>query len=309
MSLEPLLHTILVPGPARTYDTPAAWWRDHHAATSAFARPIDRAIVGATRVDVLGFAFAGGYRAALQSMVPALPDDRLASFAATEEQGAHPRSLRTTLAPAEDGGFVLDGEKRWVTLGPDGGEILVVARLAEPAAERPTLRVVRVEAQAPGVTITPLPHAAFVPEIPHASVRLEHVRVAPSAILAGDGYDAYLKPFRTIEDVHVHAALWAWLAATGVRHGFPRDLVARAAALVVGARALADTSPSDASVHVALGGIVEESKVLAAAFESAWSLAPTDARARWERDRVILGVAGKARAQRFEKAWESLRRV
>lgn len=307
MSLEPVLRAILVPASPRSFDSPAAWWREHHAETHALARPIDRAIVGATLVDALGFAFAGGYAAALQSMVPSLPGDRLASFAATEEQGAHPRSIQTTLTPAEGGGFVVDGQKRWVTLGPDGGEILVVARLAEASAERPTLRVVRVDAHADGVTITPLPHAAFVPEIPHASVRLERVRVDADAILPGDGYDAYLKPFRTIEDVHVHAALWAWLAATGVRHGFPRELVARATALVVGARALAEASPSEPSVHVALGGIVEESKALVAAMEGAWALVPEGLRARWERDRVILGVAGKARAQRFEKAWTSLR--
>lgn len=332
MTLERLLRLCLAPESALTYESPSAWWRDHVAQTEGLALPIDRAIAGAARVEALGLAFAGGYAAALQSMVPSLRIDTLASFAATEEGGAHPRNIATTLTPAPGGGFLLEGRKSWVTLGPDGGELLVVARLVSPQrgvlapedpsgsghhprtegagadaiSDRPILRVARVPASAAGVTLTPHAHAAFVPEVPHASLRLEGVRLAGDAVLAGDGYDAYLKPFRTIEDVHVHAAVWAWLTATGMRHGWPRELALRAVALIVLARALASASPSDPATHVALAGLVEESRALVSALEPSWAQVPEALRARWERDRVILGVAGKARAQRLEKAWSAI---
>lgn len=310
VTLDAVLAAVLRPGPVLAYDTPAAWWRDHLARTAAFDLPIDRAIAGAACVDRLGFAFAGGYAAALQAMVPSLPRETLASFAATEEGGAHPRAIQTTLAHAEGGGFVLRGSKKWVTLGPEGGTVLVVARLADaPTAEdRPRLRVVRVETNAPGVTITPLEHTTFVPEIPHAAIRFDDVRVPGEAMLHGDGYDAYLKPFRTIEDLHVHAALWGWLLGIGVRETWPKELLVRASALLVTTRALAAESPSSAAVHVALGGVVEESKALVAALEPCWSGVDPHLSARWNRDRVLLSVATSARVQRLAKAWEALTR-
>ncbi len=307
MTLDLVLGTVLAPGPMLAFESPADWWRDHRARTAVFAAPIDRAIAGATQVDRLGFAFAGGYAAALQAMVPSLPPDTLASFAATEEGGAHPRAIATTLTHAEGGGYLLSGAKKWVTLGPDGGVVLVVARLSEaPHGDRPRLRVVRVETRAPGVTITPLPRTDFVPEIPHASIRFEGVRLASDAMLHGDGYDAYLKPFRTTEDLHVHAALWAWLAAIGARALWPKALLERATALLVATRALAAEPPSSSAVHVALGGVIEESKALALAIEPSWSGVDPALHARWQRDRVLLSVATSARVQRLAKAWETI---
>lgn len=291
-----------------SFDTPSAWWRDHVERTKAFADGIDRAIVGAASVDRLGFAFAGGYAGALQTMVPSIARETLASFAATEEGGAHPRAIATTLTRSESGGFVLSGSKKWVTLGPEGGVVLVVARLADApiASDRPRLRVARVDAHAPGVTITEREAAAFVPEIPHASIRFDDVRLSGDALLPGDGYDAYLKPFRTIEDLHVHAALWAWLIAIGVRAKWPRELLARATALLVTTRALVHEPASSSAVHIALGGVIEESKALATAIEPCWSGVDNQLHARWTRDRVILSVATSARVQRLAKAWETI---
>ena len=292
-----------------TFDSSPAWWADHLARTAALVSPIDRAIVGATRIDRLGFAFAGGYAAALHAMVPSIAMETLASFAATEERGAHPRAITTTLTSAGDG-FALSGSKKWVTLGPDGGEVLVVARLGESTAnERPTLRVVRVDARGHGVTITALPQAPFVPEIAHASISFDDVRLAAHAVLPGDGYDAYLKPFRTIEDIHVHAALWAWLIAIGVRARWPREVVAAATALLVATRALSFEPASSPHVHVALGGVIAATKGLVASLDSSWANVDPALRARWERDRVLLDVASSARAKRLERAWEILARA
>jgi hypothetical protein len=303
-NLDDVLARVLAPEPMRAFDSPAAWWRDHVERTRGFAAPIDRAIVGATCVDRVGFAFSGGYAAALQSMVPALDASTLASFAATEEGGVHPRAIATTLTGVDDG-YRLDGAKKWVTLGPDGGEVLVVARLAQ-ATDRPTLRVVRVDSRARGVTITPLPHMAFVPEIPHAAIRFEGVTIARQDVLDGDGYDAYLKPFRTIEDLHVHAALWGWLIALGVRNAWPRESIANAVTLLVAIRALTFEDPRSPRTHVALGGAIATSNALVTSLEGAWASVDPDLRARWLRDQPLLRVASAARGQRLERAWEAL---
>jgi acyl-CoA dehydrogenase len=295
-----MLETLLNPPPIVTFDSAAAWWQDHLRATRHLERPIDRAIAGAARVDRLGYAFAGGYAAALRAMVPDLPGDTLASFAATEKGGNSPRKIETTLAEG-----VLNGRKSWVTLGPEGGVVLVVARVPGDGP-RPELRVVRVDASAPGVTITPLPHMPIVPEIPHASISFDGVAVAPSDVLPGDGYDRYLKPFRTIEDLHVHAALLAWLLAVGARSGWPRAPRERALAALIGARGLAEMDPSSPVTHVALGGLLAETRGILADLEPCWATAEPELRARWDRDRPLLEVAGAARSRRLERAWERL---
>jgi hypothetical protein len=290
------LTAVLGPAAMEAFADARAWWADHLAATASFDVPIDRAIAGATRVDRLGYAFAGGYAAALHALVPDLDRRVLASLAATEEGGAHPRAIATVL----EGGTVT-GKKKWVTLGPDGGSLLVVAKLGTKG-DRPELRVAKIASDAPGVTLTPLGHMPFVPEIPHAELALDRAPV--DVVLEGDGYDRYLKPFRTIEDLHVHAALLAWLASVAARHAWPEALRARMLASLVTARSLAQLDATAPEVHVALGGLIADTTSLVEACDAHWPATDADLRARWERDRPLLAVAGKARAQRLAKAWE-----
>ena len=64
-----------------------------------------------------------------------------------------------------------------------------------------------------------MPPTRFVPEVPHAQVLMQDLRVSASALLPHDGYDAYVKPFRTIEDLHVTLAVLAYLLREArVRH-------------------------------------------------------------------------------------------
>src|SRR5690606_29810859 len=152
--------------------------------------------------------------------------------------------------------------------------------------------------------IEPLPPAPFVPEIPHAKVRFEGVRDFEA--LEGDGWADYVRPFRTVEDMHVHAAALAWLAASARRHDWPREIVERALAVLLSLRELSLADPSSADAHLALGGAIALSRALVAELEPLWDRAPEQERARWRRDRALLDVAGKARAQRLERAWQAL---
>ena len=287
------------------YADPASFFRDLDAA-SASMTPVDTAIVAGTMVDRLGFAFAGGYRAALHALVPELPRGAVAALAATEEGGAHPRAIRTTIA--RDGtNCIIQGKKNWTTLGPEGAELLVVCAWADSLTEaRPRLAVARVPAGAPGVTLEPLAAMGFVPEIPHALVRLEGVRVDASRVLSGDGYADYLKPFRTVEDIHVHAALFGFLGAVAVRARLDRALIERILSAIVAVRGLAALDPKAPSVHVALAGVIAESRGIGGALDAVWDQVPEPTRSLFRRDRPLLGVASKARAARREAAWDAL---
>ena len=203
---------------------------------------------------------------------------------------------------------MLDGEKRWTTLGPSASTLLVAARVDAPGAPRPELRVVAIEARTQGVTITPMPDAPFVPEIPHASVSLRGVRVSEENVLPGDGYDRYVKRFRTVEDIHVFGAALGhavrMLRLRGGAHA-QRLTLEDALAVLVALRGLAEEDPSSAGTHIALAG------VLSAGRRVLESLAPLtsgddEASVRWRRDRVLLSVAGNARKQRLERAWSAI---
>jgi hypothetical protein len=162
--------------------------------------------------------------------------------------------------------------------------------------------VVRVPRDAPGVTLE-VSAAAFVPEIAHARVTLDG---AAGEVLPGDGYADYVKPFRTVEDIHVHAALVGYWFGVARQRGFARALIER---LAMTAAALAALGAEDArapATHVALGGVLAATADLVAELEAAWADVPDEEWDRWQRDRAILRVAGKARGERLARAWEAL---
>jgi acyl-CoA dehydrogenase len=287
----------------RALESLDAWWARHRDLAERFELPVDRAIAGGFVADRLGYAFASGYREALVSLVPSLAGEGVLGLAATEEGGVKPSAIRAQLVPASDGSFVLNGSKRWATLAPRADLLLIVA-CAGTDQGRNRLVVVRVPARRAGIVVRALPPTPFAPEIPHAEIDLIDVSIAASEILEGDGWDAYLKPFRTIEDIHVHAALLGHLVAVSRRRSFPRELVEELLAAITALRALALDDPSSPAIHLALAGMIEAAGRTIARMEPHWSHATDEERVRWERDRALLSVAGKARESRRDVAWQ-----
>ncbi len=283
-----------------------AWRLATTAHRAAAASTIDRAALGGACADRLGFAFAAAYAEALHALVPSL-GGRIAALCATEDGGAHPRAIRTALVLDDTGGYTLTGRKRWATAADGAADLLVVASLGADDAGRNRLRVARVSTHAPGVRLT-VTTAPFVPEIPHAEVELDHVRVAADDVLPGDGYDRYLKPFRTIEDLHVHAALLAYLAGVVRRHALAPALLERAFALLAATRSLAAGAAAAPATHLALAGLLDLVTAFVTDLEAAWSApAPaSDEHARWQRDRPLLRVAASARTARRDAARAAL---
>ncbi len=284
----------------------AAWWPRYRDAARVWANPMDRAIVGGFSADRLGWAFASGYQAALHALFPGAPEDRIAALCVTETEGNHPKAIRTALKRSP-GKCLLSGSKRWTTLGPDGSVFFVAARDGIAAGERPSIKIVRVARESPGLRIEAMPPAKFVPEVPHARIAFDGVEVEECDLLGGDGYDLYVKPFRTVEDLHVHAAAIAYLAREARRLEWPRAWVERAAALLHALRALSAEDPSSPATHVALAGALAFGAGLADETGQFWEKAGGDpAAVRWRRDRELLRVAGSARMQRTARAWERL---
>ncbi len=288
----------LQPPAAETLD---AWWRATRDAREIESTPVDRALVGGACADRLGFAFAAGYGEALRALVPDLAG--ITALCISEEHGNHPRAIATALREVAPGTFELTGRKKWATVGPLASTLLVAASTGVEAG-RNRLRIVRVTATAPGVRVVTMANA-FVPEIPHAEIELDRVTVHAADVLPGDGYAEYIKPFRTVEDIHVHAALLGYLIGVARRHALPRDVLEQLIALAVATRALAAGDRGAPELHVALAGTLALVAPVVARVEQLWPSG--DERERWQRDRVLLSVARSARDARLKTAWELLR--
>lgn len=261
------------------------------------APPLEAAVREAAAATTVGGAFLAGYQAALRSLVPDLPRG-LVALCATEEGGAHPRAIATLLTL--DGS--LTGTKRFVTGGALADLLLVLATTGQVEG-RNQLVLLRVDPRAPGVRVEPGGALPFVPDVPHATVTFDGTPIEPEALLPGDGWARWVKPFRTHEDLHVHAALLAHVLALGLRAGWPRELLEEGAALLAGCRALAGRDASSPSTHLALSGLLRLGRRWLDAGRAEWPRLSETTRAGLARDLLLLDVAARARAKRTDVAW------
>ncbi|MCB9673290.1 MAG: acyl-CoA dehydrogenase family protein [Alphaproteobacteria bacterium] len=250
---------------------------------------IERAARAGWTADRLGPAFLEGYRAAVDAAVPGLAGPR-AALAATESGRLHPAAITTRMVDGR-----VTGHKRWVTGATDCERLVVLARTDDGSGERADLVVAVVATDAPGVTLRPSPPTPFVPEVAHAEVVLEG---APVLGEVADGWATVVRPFRTVEDIHVLAAVHAYLLGAARRQGFERTAVEDLLAGLATLMCLADAAPADPSVHLALAGLLRSLTRTVAGLS--WAGEEGE---RWVRDVVLLGVAQGARQARSDAAW------
>jgi acyl-CoA dehydrogenase len=280
--------------------------RDREA--GALARPIDRAVAGGFLADRVGYAFAAGYEAALSRLVPTLAPGKIAALCVTEEGGGHPRAIKTRLVehgPGTGGAasWTVSGSKRFVTAASEAELLIVAASRGVGEDGKNRIKMVVVERDAEGVAITPMADLPFVPEISHGIVTLSDVPVQDEDILAGDGYLAYIKPFRTIEDLHVFGAIAGHLLRIAFLFSWPREVSEELLALMATIGSLAEDDPLSPALHVALGGLEALLERFLVESDPLWGRVDEETRSRWQRDRALLSVAGKAREQRLLAAW------
>lgn len=296
---------LLSPTPEHTLSSRAAWWAQHKAIAASEPRPFDGAVLGGYAADRLGYAFASGYQAALRALLPDLPADRVVSMCVTEKGGGHPRFIEASLT-REGEGYRLSGRKRWATLSLDAGLLVVLASLGTGDDGKKQLKLARVRSETKGVTQVPMPEPPFIPEIGHDEVRFHEVLVREEDLLPGDGYEDYVKRFRTVEDIHVHAALLGYVAREIRANGFPAMWLERVIALMTALSMLAGEDPTDVTLHVALAGVLAESRSVLSEVERMWAASEAPTHARWERDKLLFGVAQGTREKRLARAWEAI---
>lgn len=287
-------------------------WRAH--CTHLFQRwsaPVERAIAGGFDSADSGIAFSFGYQAALQQIAPGHIDDRPASFCVTEQGGNGPGAIQSRLTATTPGHFLLQGEKSFVS-NADRAELLLVAastgaaKLGPDGKPRNPLALVLVRTASPGVRIEPLPPLPFAPSIHHGKALFDQVAVAADQWLPGDGYTTYVKPFRTVEDIHVCAALLGFLLRIARTCRWPADDIESLLALMGLHLWLAAQPADDPGVHLVLAGARHQLDHWLQATQPHWDLCPTDLAQAWQRDRALFRVAAKARSQRTQSAWQRL---
>ncbi len=270
-----------------------------------FRVPIDRAIVGGLVADRVGFAFAAGFHAALCRLVPSLGFDHRAALAVSETGGTHPRAIQTTLR-ARPGGLVLSGTKSWSTLAAEADTLLIAACRGERPDGRADVVVAKVDSARTGIVIEPMAASAFVPEIHHARLKLDDVKLSHDELLPGDGYADYVKPFRTIEDVHVFGALLGYLVSLVRRRRLEPSLNERLVSLALTAAGLGRLEPAHPATHLALAGLLASVESLVQELDALLRGEDPEA-VRWRRDRALFKVAGSAREKRLVAArrWQA----
>lgn len=268
--------------------------------------PFTRAVAGGFCSGSTGIAFTSGYQAALQALAPTRVDYNAASFCVTEAGGNRPSSIQTRLTASTTGRWILSGEKSFVSGADHARRLLVAATDGQDEQGRNRLVMVQVETDQPGVAIQILPPLPFAPDALHGSVRFDQVVITPAQRLPGDGYAQYVKPFRTIEDIHVSAAILGYLVRIARQYGFPRSSIEQLLALIWLHQPLADAAPAEPATHLALAGARHLMESVLATLEPHWALAEPAVASAWQRDKALLQIAGKARTQRTLRAWETL---
>jgi acyl-CoA dehydrogenase len=280
------------------------WWSVYQELCETESNGAIRAVLGGFAADRVAFAFASGYESALVHLLGTHHCSHKTAFCATEgTAGAHPKSIQTTLSQKEDGQWKLHGSKGFVTLGSMAEQLVVVASLGWEQGQN-HLQVVQIPASRQGIRMTNLPTLPMVPEIPHAGVVFENVSVSASELLPGDGYQDFLKPFRTIEDCYVHLGLLGYAVQVARRGGWRAEVVEQAIGLIGSLLTLVQQDLRSPEAHRYLHGIITSTSQWLAEREQekAWEQLEPEVVQRWQRDQTLLKVAGKARAARIEKA-------
>lgn len=271
-------------------------WYEALCGAAGDADSLGLAVLGGRLAATPGLAFFAGYQAALRALWPDAPAG-LGALCATERRTLRPADMSTRWD-----GVHLSGSKDFVTAG-DAVQWLLVSAREESVDEAPCLGLFFVEPAAAGVVLKQGPSLPIVPDIPHARLQLDG---APATRLAGDGWSDYVKPFRTHEDLHVLAALSAWLYGMGLRERWSLGLQLRLLAILGGAAEVARLPAKEPATHLLLAAQLEQFAALQPDLDSAMTHAGGHWAALWQRDRAVLTLARGAQARRLEQAYSAL---
>jgi len=292
------------PGPEPEKFNSVVDWKRHNAKHLApWTEPVDRAIAGGFLATCPAYAFSAGYWAALHRLLPDLSADPVPALCISEKQGAHPAVIKCRLEK-QGAKWLLNGRKHFVTCGREADLLLVAASTGIGSDGKNQLRLVQVNKDRNGIAVKPLDKPLnILPEISHVQVEFTNISVAPASILPGDGYIRYIKPFRTIEDLHVMAAIVGYQMRIGLRFDWPQPVKEQLIALSVTIRSIAAADYNAHETHIVTGGVIAALQSFLESSEACWEKVAGPLHSAWQRDRAVLNIAAEARAKRLAAAW------
>jgi len=283
------------------------WKRHSDQASQSWNESGERAIIGGFLADRLAYAFAAGYHSAIQCLTPEIPLDSIAAFCVSEKGGGHPRAIKTQLVrEASKGGgeaWSMKGTKTFVTCANEADLLLIAASTGVDEKGRNRLRMVQISRDTDGLDIKPREKLSFIPEISHGIVELNDVMIEDSQLMPGDAYAEYIKPFGTIEDIHILAAFMGHLLRTAFLNDWPQDIKGEILAILVSAQSLTKADAKAPDTHIALAGLQRLMRNQMIRIEPHWEKTSEETRNAWERDRSVFGMGQKAKDIRVQSAW------
>lgn len=137
-----------------------------------------------------------------QRVLPVLATGRGLTTVATSEPGMGSNVVRGMTATAirqADRGFIVTGEKSWISLGAASTYITVLARLQEPNGRKRGITAFLLPTSTPGFRPQSEAMTIGLRAVPQDHIVLDHVRLPPSAVLGPEGGGAALaqNSFRT----------------------------------------------------------------------------------------------------------------
>jgi hypothetical protein len=304
------------------------WRSQWERETRRFSFPGDSvaaAIQVGFHANSVAWAFLSGYQAAIRKMLSstdidlAISERAIIGFSVSEKMGNHPRDISTRFRFASDEQLILDGAKSWVIAG-DACDWMIVSGVNQSsdndgsdadASSPPAkldIRLLTVAATDAGVSFVQNPPTKFIPEVVHGGAVFNQVELPSNRLLPGDGHQRYVKPFRTLEDIHIGAAVLAYLVRCGREFDWPRSVTENNLALIGSMQALSSLDPSQPATHLALTGILTQLQHSYDAVDTCWanSANAVEAATRWNRDRALFDIAKKTRQTRADRAWGAL---
>jgi hypothetical protein len=215
----------------------------------------------------------------------------------TEKRSVRPADMQVRLD-----GLSLSGRKDFVTAAEAADWMLVAARSELPEAA-PQIAMCVTYRGTPGVTVEVLPPLSLMPDISHGRLHLDS---AHCERLPGDGWDAYAKPFRTLEDLHVLVALGAWLYGVGCDNAWPQALKLQLLAVLGSGAEVARQGMNDPANHLLLAGVFEQFSRLRGDIDAAMATGMPHWQDLWKRDSSLLEISRSGREKRLQTALASL---
>jgi acyl-CoA dehydrogenase len=145
--------------------------------------------------------------------LPLLAAGGVASFALTEaEAGSDPSGLASRATRSPDGGYVIDGSKRFITNAPLADVFMVFARTGAPEQRGSNTRgtsdisVFAVESGLPGITVGPKDKKTGQAGAWTAEVSFDGVRVPADALIGSEEGSGFVTAMQSLAKGRLHIA-------------------------------------------------------------------------------------------------------